>query len=152
MENDSETTQLRDTATGITRREAADILGVSVASIRRLEGNQLYPVQDNRGVWRFSKTEVAEYVKRRPSKSAEKPKKADEGEIAARVFEMLSDGWDLADIVIHLRIPPEKVRDLYSQWVLSLRDGENQRRRGRQEAALTRQRQETEKWIRSFRT
>jgi hypothetical protein len=50
-----------------------------------------------------------------------------EGELAALVFERLEQRHSLAEIVIALRVPPAKVRDLYHAWLVGLWGGELQR-------------------------
>jgi len=42
----------------LTRSQVARRLGKSVATVRRLEGMELYPRRDWRGVWRFDEAEV----------------------------------------------------------------------------------------------
>lgn len=42
----------------MTRQQVARLLGKSVATVRRLEGVLLHPVEDGKGVWRFDPDEV----------------------------------------------------------------------------------------------
>jgi hypothetical protein len=102
---------------------------MSVSSVRRLEGTRLHPVQDDRGVWRFDLAEVdqlkLESVRQRTARGKTR---ARTGDAAARAFRMFSEGRNLREIVIRARLPPERVRVLYSEWLVGLKDGEQQRR------------------------
>jgi hypothetical protein len=50
------------------------------------------------------------------------------GETAAHSFCMFSQGRTLREIVVRARQPPERIRQLYSEWLVGLKDGETQRR------------------------
>lgn len=101
-------------------------LGVSVATVRRLEGVVLHPeISDARVRW-FDPEEVSAV---RESRAARPPTpKESDGAVAARVFELFKRGASLADVVISTKVHPSTVRDLYGEWVLSLEDGEEERR------------------------
>jgi hypothetical protein len=126
-----------------TRRDVALRLQISVSSVRRLEAVRLHPVVDDRGVWRFDPCELDQLggpvaVRRRASRVK---RRARPGEVAARVFRMFSAGWNMREIVVRARQSPERVRQLYSEWLVGLKDGELHRRareqheRERREAA-----------------
>ncbi len=117
-------------ASSITRQQTADLLGVSVATVRRLEGTRLHPELDRGGVWRFDRVAVEEFARtggarRRKSRQ----RRASSGEMAARVFRMLSDGKDIREIVVKCKQSPERVRVLYREWLTGLRQGEALRQR-----------------------
>ena len=115
-----------DTFCEWTRHEVARQLGVSIATVRRMEGRELHPSTDERGVRLFQRTEVLLVRERR----AQRPisPRDDAGEVAARVFELFKAGADLRKVVITARVHPHVVRDLYAEWLLTLNEGENRRR------------------------
>lgn len=122
----------------LSRQDVARILGVSTSSVRRLEWDQLHPVQDQRGIWRFDPQEV-EAVAPRPKnkrsvavargRDAIFARKRHSGRIAARVFMMFGRGASLRQIVVNTRQPPDVIRQLYREWMTSLDEGEWQRER-----------------------
>jgi hypothetical protein len=90
----------------LTRRTVANRLGVSVSTVRRMEGIDLHPYQDERGVWCFDGLEVEAIAAKQAPRPA-KVRNSDAGQIAARVFEAFQAGYGLSDIVIELtRTPP----------------------------------------------
>ncbi len=120
----------------LTRDDVAKRLGISISTVRRLEGTRLHPLIDDKSVRRFKASHVERLAKeleaeqRSPRnaqqavvRSAEMPK----GELAALVFERLEQRHSLAEIVIALRVPPEDVRELYHSWLVGLWAGELQR-------------------------
>lgn len=119
----------------LTRRQAAERLGVSVTSVRRMEGQQLHPQQDDRGHWLFAAAEVAKLAsalkprrKRDGSRGARPQTTAQDGVLAAQVFKAFHLGYDLRDIVMEYKVPPAVVRELFTEWSLSLKGGEQKRR------------------------
>ncbi len=111
----------------LTRREVAKRLGVSVSTVRRMEGVELHPIQDHQGIWRFAEDEVRKAAKsRRPGRS--RYARAQDGPIAARVFKAFAAGHTLREIVIEHEVHPAVVRDLYAHWLVRLEDGEEERR------------------------
>lgn len=120
----------------LTRDDVAKRLGVSISTVRRLEGTRLHPSIDDKSVRRFKASDVERLAKeleaeqRSPRnaqqavvRAAEVPK----GELAALVFERLEQRHSLSEIVIALRVPPEDVRELYHTWLVGLWAGELQR-------------------------
>ncbi len=120
----------------LTRDDVAKRLGVSISTVRRLEGTRLHPQIDDKSVRRFKASDVERLAKeleaeqRSPRnaqqavvRAAEVPK----GELAALVFEKLEQRHSLSEIVIALRVPPEDVRELYHTWLVGLWAGELQR-------------------------
>jgi DNA-binding transcriptional MerR regulator len=121
----------------LTRDDVAKRLGVSVSTVRRLEGTRLHPVIDDKGVRRFKASDVERLAKelqaeqRSPRNAQQAVMRAAEmskGELAALVFERLEQRHSLSEIVIALRVPPEDVRELYHTWLVGLWAGELQRK------------------------
>jgi hypothetical protein len=67
------------------------------------------------------------------------------------VFELLRLGRDLRDIVITARVHPRVVRELYTEWLVSLRDGEQRRRDAASAAEDERRRSRVEREDRAWR-
>jgi hypothetical protein len=138
----------------LTRDDVAKRLGVSISTVRRLEGTRLHPSIDDKSVRRFKASDVERLAKeleaeqRSPRnaqqavvRAAEMPK----GELAALVFERLEQRHSLSEIVIALRVPPEDVRELYHSWLVGLWAGELQRK---EPALPVRQTdQEASRWV-----
>jgi len=109
-----------------TRHEVAERLRVSITTVRRMEGRELHPGVDSRGVRQFAASEVRSVAERR----AQLPisKRDDEGEAAARVFELFRSGADLRKVVTAARLHPRVVRELYAEWLETLNEGEQRKR------------------------
>jgi transcriptional regulator with XRE-family HTH domain len=122
----------------LTRAQVAAQLGVSVSTVRRYEGDRLHPTIGADGVRYFVPDEVKRLAKtlaveleaspRALAKAAVRAEELPRGELAGRVFERLEQRQSLAEIVIALRVPPDVVRDLYHDWLISLCEGELRRR------------------------
>lgn len=121
----------------LTRHDVAKRLGVSISTVRRLEGERLHPLIDGKGVRRFKASDVERLAKeleaeqRSPRNAQQAVVRAAEmskGELAALVFERLEQRHSLSEIVIALRVPPEDVRELYHTWLVGLWTGELQRK------------------------
>ena len=121
----------------LTRDDVAKRLGVSISTVRRLEGTRLHPLVDGKGVRRFKASDVERLTKaleaeqRSPRNAQQAVVRAAEmskGELAALVFERLEQRHSLSEIVIALRVPPEDVRELYHTWLVGLWAGELQRK------------------------
>ncbi len=121
----------------LTRDDVAKRLGVSISTVRRLEGTRLHPSIDGNSVRRFKASDVERLAKelqaeqRSPRNGQQAVVRAAEmskGELAALVFEQLEQRHSLSEIVIALRVPPEDVRDLYHTWLVGLWAGELQRK------------------------
>jgi hypothetical protein len=119
----------------LTRAQVAARLGISTTSVRRLEWDELHPVQDARGVWRFDPNEVAalaprpQRTPREPgSQQAEQLATRRRGRLAARVFLMFTRDRSLVDIVVATKQPPDVVRELYREWSATLAESEWDRR------------------------
>ena len=128
-------------AAWLTRREVAERLGISVSSVRRLEGSTLHPVQDEDGVRLFDASTLDAVPTRRKRRTARRRRERP-GDVAARVSRLLDERRSLRDIVVVTRQPPEHVRALYREWLVGLSDGERARRE--QEAMRRVRRQQVE--------
>jgi hypothetical protein len=112
------------------RRETAELLGISVATLRRrIEKEGLLRIEKRGGIVYFWKDSV---LALRPELAAhrEKPnlrKRWADGAEAAQVFLLLNRGKNLREIVIELQLPPDRIREHYHQWALSLEEGERLR-------------------------
>ncbi len=96
------------------RSEAARMLGVSVSTLRRREGELLNPIVSERGVHYFEESEVRSVLVQR--RSIRVTNGVDNGGMAADVFELLDREVHPVDIVKQLRLPPTTVRTLQAQW------------------------------------
>ena len=111
-----------DTSTWLTCAESADLIHVSQVTIRSwVRRNLLHPrsgqrVHSNGGTYDvklFDPSEIALRGKRRRLSSVPN----DQGELAARAFEMFDQGCPLRGVVIELRETPTKVAELHDQWI-----------------------------------
>ncbi|HKP64474.1 MAG TPA: hypothetical protein VJV78_47375 [Polyangiales bacterium] len=100
----------------IRRAEAARLLGVSVSTLRRREGNELQPIVGPDGVHMFDESEVRSVMVtvRRTQTSTTLGSSA--GHIAAEVFSLLDAGEHPVEIVKQLKLPPDQVVALRDQW------------------------------------
>jgi hypothetical protein len=123
------------TSRPLTRAQVADRLGASISTVRRFEGDLLHPEIDDAGVRWFDPAEVTKVAAMRANKSTSEqrerrnagaPARTD-GEIAALVFERLEQRQSLAEIVMGVRIAPEKVRELHEQWCVGLTEAQLQK-------------------------
>jgi hypothetical protein len=96
----------------LTRNKVADMLGVSVATVRRMEGKSLHPRMVD-GAWMFELDEVIS-IQRSPRPAANRP--PSEGEVAAEIFRRFDEGQSLRKIVRDCRQSPKVVQALYREW------------------------------------
>jgi hypothetical protein len=119
----------------LTRAQVARRLGISLSSVRRMEGERLHPTVGADGVRRFDPAEVAsvasDLIERVPASGKRRHGTSDAGspavapgELAARVFECLEERQSLAEIVVGLRVAPDVVRKLHHEWLVGLVEGE----------------------------
>jgi hypothetical protein len=98
------------------RSEAARVLGISVSTLRRREGELIQPVIGANGVHLFEESElkaVMVTVRHRQAISSMGPSA---GDVAADVFTLLDEPMHPADIVKRLRLAPDVVTALHEQW------------------------------------
>ncbi len=116
----------------LTRAQVASRLGISISTVRRFEGERLHPQVGPDDVRLFDAGEVAALAaelanepraRRLRNAAADpggKPAPRSADELAAQVFERLEQRQSLAEIVIGVRLAPERVRELYVQWTQGL--------------------------------
>jgi hypothetical protein len=109
--------QTVDTSGWLTRAQAIDLLGVSMNSIRRWEAEGILHVQF---AMRDSAREVAVIDPRelcRVPRRHRTPIPNEEGELCARVFEMLDDGMTVREIVINTRETSQRIEGIRDNWL-----------------------------------
>jgi len=99
---------------GLKRAEVARALGIGKTTLRRWEARGEISCRGARGEERrFDPSAVADVLRRRrPEENAV----LSVGEEAAAVFRLLEEDVPLREIVISLRVSPERVRELYAAW------------------------------------
>jgi len=107
----------KNSDTWYTRGEVAEILGCSCGTIRRFEGKKLHPVVDKNGIHRFPPAEVhaQRFHDQRMPKGPLREQPSD-GEIAAAAFHMFAAEKTRTEVVIALRITPQRVDDLWAEY------------------------------------
>jgi hypothetical protein len=122
----------------LTRAQVAGRIGVSVPTVRRLEGSALHPHVDAQGVHWFDPREVTAVAASRANEALMRGKIRNaqpaaeirtRGEIAALVYERFEQRQSQAEIVIGLRIEPETVRELFDQYCRGLIEGQLAKKR-----------------------
>ena len=102
---------------GLTRSAVARQLGVSVATVRRMETRQeLTPTIGRGNVRFFDEAAVQALPVRKKRKTKNAVDTRTEGEIAALVFGLFRLNYELGTIVEHVKIPPQKVLELFRYW------------------------------------
>lgn len=101
----------------LTRSQVAARLGVSISTVRRMEGRQLHPVFGPGEIRLFDPIEVEAVAASLANEGGrQEPERLTRGELAARVFEAFEAGRTLAQIVIAFRLHPRTVRALHKEW------------------------------------
>jgi hypothetical protein len=103
----------------LTRNQAAELLGVSVSTVIRRE-QALQPVLVN-GVHMFDEAIVRREVTTIRQRHAVASLGPAAGDVAASVFELLEADAEPAQIVIRLKVAPDIVQALRSQWLEMLK-------------------------------
>ena len=99
----------------LTRGQVARRLGLSLSTVRRMEGVQLKPIVGERGVRYFEETEIqAVFVRVRRMRMPD-DERAD-GTLAAAAFTLFRNGADVVAVVEELREAPEKIEQLFEHW------------------------------------
>jgi hypothetical protein len=99
----------------LTRGQVARRLGLSLSTVRRMEGVQLKPIVGERGVRYFEETEIqAVFVRVRRTRMPD-DEHAD-GTLAAAAFTLFRRGADVVAVVEELRGAPEKIEQLFEHW------------------------------------
>lgn len=99
----------------LTRAQVARRLGMSLSSVRRMEGEQLKPIVDARGVHHFEETEIQAVFVRVRRARAPHDERAD-GTLAAAAFTLFRRGADVIAVVKELHETPEKIEQLFEEW------------------------------------
>lgn len=112
----AETAATATPATKLLRRaEAARLLGMSVSTLRRREGDVLHPIVGEDGVHLFDEAHVRSVsVTLRGREALGALERS--GDTAAEVFTLLDEGVHPVDIVKRLRHSPDIVTALRGQW------------------------------------
>lgn len=97
------------------RSEAARMLGVSVSTLRRREGELVKSFVGPDGVHMFEESEIRS-VSVTHRRRLENNAGVSNGGVAADVFELLDEGIHPVEIVKRLRLPPDAVTSLREQW------------------------------------
>ncbi len=98
------------------RSEAARLLGVSTATVRRMEGTTLSPVLGPDGIHRFHEEHVRELVIHRVRMVPESPDAYD-AEDAATAFDLFDQDVHPADVVKRTKLHPRAVAAMHREWV-----------------------------------
>ncbi len=98
------------------RSEAARLLGVSAATIRRMEGTTLAPVLGPDGVHRFREEHVRELVIHRVRMVPESPDAYD-AEEAATALDLFDQDVHPVDVVKRTKLHPRAVAAMHREWV-----------------------------------
>jgi hypothetical protein len=98
------------------RTEVARRLGVSLTTLRRMEGTHLHPATGPDGIHLFDEAEVEAAVITYRGIRARSAAKPSDGEIAAAAFELFDNGTSLVDVVKQLQVQPERVGALHRAW------------------------------------
>lgn len=107
-------TSARGSGGYLTRRQVARRLGLSLSTVRRMEGGELTPIIDERGVRYFEATEIqAVFIRvRRRKPNSEHA----DGTLAAAAFRLFQSGADVVAVVKELREAPERIEALFAHW------------------------------------
>ena len=98
------------------RTEAARMLGVSVSTLRRREGELISPVVGPGGVHLFDESEVRSTMVTIHRRQSIASVGIEIGEVAAAVFELLDEKVNQVEIVKRLKLSPDVVISLSEQW------------------------------------
>jgi hypothetical protein len=96
------------------RGEAAEILGKSVSTLRRLEQSVLPPVVDENGVHLQSERRILEY--KIQCTSARGGSHSIDGVLASAAFEQFDVGAGPVEVVKQFKVEPRVARDLHREW------------------------------------
>lgn len=99
---------------GLPNGEAAEILGTSVSTLRRLEQSVLPPFVDENGVHLKSEQRILEYKIQRTS--ARGGSHSIDGVLASAAFEQFDDGAGPIEVVKQFKVEPRLARDLHREW------------------------------------
>jgi hypothetical protein len=95
------------------RAQAAQLLGVSKSTLRRMEGEQLMPVVGPKNVRLFHEEQIRSLV---VTRRAEVASTHPSGDLAADAFELFDAGLHPVDVVKKLRVEPSLIESLHQRW------------------------------------
>ena len=99
----------------LTRGQVARRLGLSLSSVRRMEGVQLNPIVGERGVRYFEETEIQTVLVRVRRTRVPEDERVD-GTLASAAFALFRNGADVVAVVTELREAPAKIEELFEHW------------------------------------
>lgn len=101
----------------LTRSKVAERLGVSLTTLRRMEGKQLHPQTGPGGVRLFDSMEVESVsVKMRKTGDPDRAME-EEGEMAAEALGLFDEGLNPVDVVIRTKFLPQTVQQIHRWWI-----------------------------------
>lgn len=92
------------------------MLGRTIERVRAFHGTHLHPTRDDRGAWRYQRSEVELLAARLRTRKVTRRRRLSRGELAQRCFALLDVGASLKDIVRQLPVTPEQVRQWHREW------------------------------------
>lgn len=101
---------------GMTRGQVARRLGVSLATVRRIEASGVLPHRLVDGVHVFAPADVAQLAASEDAPRG-RARGRSAGELAAAAFRMLASGRDWRDLVMELEATPDVARQLAADFV-----------------------------------
>ncbi|HYQ41911.1 MAG TPA: hypothetical protein VER11_08080 [Polyangiaceae bacterium] len=99
----------------LTRAQVAQRLGLSLSTVRRMEGVQLNPIVGEGGVHYFEETEIQTVLVRVRRTRTGENEQAD-GTLTAAAFRLFRNGYDVIAVVAELRADPETIEKLFEHW------------------------------------
>ena len=104
------------------RAEVAARLGVSSRQVQRIEeAGELHTHKDERGGCWFDPDEVERLAQSRasavPGDDGASPDTIDPGEFAALAFARFNAGQGPREVVVELRVEPDRVKELHAKWI-----------------------------------
>ncbi len=104
---------MANTATLLTRRQVAALLGVSESEVKARDNVALHPIKGADGSWRYPPEEIAAILRGLVvGDSTAEPS----GAVCAAAFELFDAGKNLPSVVITLKQSPALVRSLRSEY------------------------------------
>ncbi|MCC6877389.1 MAG: hypothetical protein IT378_23995 [Sandaracinaceae bacterium] len=105
----------------VTRTQAAELVGVSRSTIKRLHDQELHPITDDKGQSLYNLEEVERVrIKRTrgwgPPAAPAATAAADDGALAAELFALFDEGKDPVDVVKERRVAPRVAGEAYAIW------------------------------------
>lgn len=101
----------------LTRKPAAERLGMSISTFRRkVENVRITPIKKG-GVHLFRETAILDLAAERAAPLPPSSPAEERGKTAARVFDLLDQQVHPADVVKKLELDPVLVGELHSQWL-----------------------------------